>query len=66
MISWIDKLLILLIAQETATGTSIGASTIALYTLIPLLLIIIAALLVWILMLKKKGIDWYSSKELLL
>ena len=60
---WIDILLILFIAQGTATDTSIGASTIALYTLIPLFFIIIAALLVWILRLKKKGIDWYSSKE---
>jgi len=41
--------------QGKATDTSIGASTIALYTLIPLFLIIIAALLVWIMRWKKKA-----------
>jgi len=39
----------------TAADTSIGASTIALYILIPFVLMIITALLLWIMRLKKKA-----------
>ena len=44
------------IAHGTTTGASMSGSAIALCTLIPFLLIIIAALLLWIMRLKKKGI----------
>ena len=61
-ILWID-ILTFFVAQRTTTDTSISASVIALYTLIPLLLVIIAALLLWIMRLKKKGIDLHFIRE---
>ena len=63
IILWIDILMILFTSQGTAADTSIGASTIALYILIPFVLMIITALLLWIMRLKKKGINLYFIKK---